>query len=234
MEENNSNNEQNNIPEEPVKPEHKHICFENHCWKMCLGMVIAAFLGGFLATYFVTDQIMERQLHKYEPKHIQLEYPDFSEIEDMQNQQPDDLKRIFDFVKTKNLRNIQDFEEKWEKDFDDNFDKELERQYKRIGKKPFEMPRFNSDGIKIKTNVDDDKYEVIVGLKPFQDDENKINYNINGRKLTVFGSSEIKDKQRSESINFSQDFILPENAETMDIEKKKYGNKLVISVPLKK
>ena len=40
--------------------EKKHICFKDHCWKMCLGMIVAAFIGGFLATYFVADQVIER------------------------------------------------------------------------------------------------------------------------------------------------------------------------------
>ena len=29
---------------------------KKHCWKKCLAMVIAAFLGGFLAVYFVASQ----------------------------------------------------------------------------------------------------------------------------------------------------------------------------------
>lgn len=234
MEENNTNSEQNSIPEDSIKVGNKHICFENHCWKMCLGMVIAAFLGGFLATYFVADQIAERQLYKFEPKHVQIEHPLFDEFEDIQKHQPDDMKRLFDFIRNKNLNNFQEFEDKWEKDFDDNLDREIERHYKRIGKNPFEILSFNSNEIKIKTKTDNDKYEVIVGLKPFQNDENKINYNLRGKKLTVFGNSEIKEKGKDESIAFSQDFILPDNAQTMGISKKKDGDKLIISVPLEK
>ena len=79
----------------------------------------------------------------------------------------------------------------------------------------------------------DDKFNVIVSLKPFQGDESKVNYNIQGRKLRVFGKSKVTDKDYEHDIEFSQDFILPENADTAKISKVKDGKKLIISVPLK-
>ena len=227
MEENNNNEEQ--VVQEQEK---KHICFKNHCWKMCLGMVVATFLGSFLATYFVADQIMQRRLFQYTPPIIH--HQPFEDLEKMNRNSTDDLRRFFDILSRKNIQSIIDYEDEWERDFDDDFDRNLENHFNRIGKKPFEMPHFMSSAVKIKTDIDNDKYDVIINLKPFQNDESRINYNIQGKKLTVFGKSEIKEKNRSENIAFTQDFLLPENADTMNIQKQKDGNKLVISVPLKK
>ncbi len=210
MEENNTENHENNVSEE-IKTEKKHVCFENHCWKMCLGMVIAAFIGGFLATYFVADQVIERQFKKHVPPvHHPARY----------ERNPFDELDRFDEIYEKNLR---EFERTFE-------------NYKKFDTPSIHMPAMPDlmhDSVKIKTDFDDDEFKVIVGLKPFQNDENKVNYNIRGRKLTVFGDSHINDNGYEEDVSFSQDFILPKNADTANIIKQRRGNKLVISVPLK-
>ena len=98
---------------------------------------------------------------------------------------------------------------------------------------PFIIPDMTMDSVKIKTELENDKYKVIIGLNAFQGDESKINYNVAGRKLTVFGSSKVKEKKYEQDMSFSQDFLLPYNADIANISKKKDGNKLVIEVPLK-
>lgn len=195
MEENYSNNENN------VKNDEKHICFEKHCWKKCLAMVCAAFAGGFLAFYFVTDQVMHR--YHFNPQRFE--------------------KRMFDDMERMYRNDI--------KAFEDSFN--LRKKAKKMKHPEFAMPAFMVDSIKVKTEFDDNKFNIITDLKPFQDDADKVNYNVAGRKLTVFGSSEVKDKDFENDIAFSQDFILPENADTANITKVKDGHKLIISVPLK-
>ena len=203
MEENNNNQEQNNF----VKEADKHVCFENHCWKKCLAMVVAAFIGGFLAFYFVADQVFERHnYHHFNPRKFEREM--FKDMEKMYRQ---DMKA-----------------------FDDMF--KMPRHHHKMHKmhhNDFGMPFFMMDSVKIKTEYDDNNFNIIVCLKPFQGDENKVNYNLQGRKLTVFGKSQVKDKEYEQDIEFSQDFILPENADTSKIKKEKDGNKLIISVPIK-
>ena len=209
MEENNTNNE--------LKSEvRKHICFENHCWKKCLAMVLASFLGGFLAFYFVIDQVMYhkqmRMLHR--PHHFE--------------------KRMFDDVEKMHHNFKKDMDKMYENDM--NVFREAFNINKKFKQKMFEemnSPIFMMDSVKIKTEFDDNKFNVIVCLKPFQGDESKINYNVSARKLTVFGSSQNQDKEFKQEISFSQDFILPENADTAKISKIKDGNKLIISVPMK-
>lgn len=129
-------------------------------------------------------------------------------------------------------RMMKDFDRMYKQDmkaFDDafNFDKKFKNRHNEFA------PVFMMDSVKIKTEYDDNKFNIIVGLKPFQDDENKVKYNLNGRKLTVFGNSEIKDKDFEHDVAFSQDFILPENADTENITKIKDGHKVIISVPVK-
>ncbi len=192
MEENNNNQE------------NKHICFEKHCWKQCLGMVIAAFLGGFLAFYFVADQTMEK-----------LHYRHMSKPHRMEQQMLHDMHKMYK----------QDM-----KAFDDMFKKQHMRKFKEPS---FGIPFFMMDNVKIKTEFEDNKFNIIVCLKPFGGDENKVNYNVEGRKITVFGSSQHIEDGYEQDIQFSQDYVLPKNADTENITREKDGNKLIISVPIK-
>ena len=225
MEENNENNinseNDNNVNTEEVKTEeikepkeNRHVCFENHCWKKCLASVLAAFLGGFLAIYFVTDQVLERQLKKH-----QISQPVYKH---------DRHTNKFDKIYEKNLR---DFERAFEKyGFDDDY---YDDDFIEMKMPVIRMPEFMTDNVKVKTDIDDNEYKIKIGLKPFQGDENKINYNLTGRKLTVFGNSDVNDNDYHENIAFSQDFILPDNADKTAVQKYKDGHNLIISVPLK-
>lgn len=201
MEENNSNETYSS------EREQNYICFRNHCWKMCLGMIIAAFLGGFLAVYFVTDQITERSFRK------QFRIPNHHFERKMIN----DLNREF------------------KKDMDD-FDNIFSNAEKMPNVKHFKAnisPFFMPEKVKVKSEIENGNYNIIVNLKPFLGDENKINYNVTGRKLTVFGESAITNNSSEEDIAFSYDFLLPDNADTMHIRKYKNDKNLVISVPIR-
>ena len=227
MEENNENNNETvnnqNPAEDALKQESEqtvnkgnHVCFENHCWKKCLAMVLAAFAGGFLAVYFVSDQIAERHIQKYQSKHHAPKYDNY-----LKRQKIDPIYE----------RNLREFERAFEHDdLDDDF---LSLKMPEIRMPEIRMPDFTADGVNIKTDIDEDEYKIKIGLTPFNDDESKINYNVTGRKLTVFGSSEVKNDNYSENIAFSQDFILPDNADRTAIKKVKKGKTLIISVPLK-
>ena len=185
----------------------KYECSEKFSWKRCLAMMGAAFLGGFLAVYFVTDQIMERSFYKHH-KHFN---PHSFEKK---------INRDFDRMYKNDM-----------KAFDDAF-KKMERKHKKQ-MDAFPMPMMFMDPVKVKTEFDDNKFNIIVGLKPFQNDENKVNYNVKGRKITVFGKSEIKEKDYVNDISFSQDIILPEKSDIANIQKIKDDDKLIISVPIK-
>ena len=197
MEENN-NMEQNTENQQMTED-------KKHCWKKCLAMVVAAFLGGFLAVYFVASQAAERSFRH----HVAFQESQFD----------------------KNM--IKDIERMHKKEIK-NFDRLMnEMQSSQLFDNDFGMKDVVLNPIKVKSEIEDNTFKVIVGLKPFQNDENKINYNVTQRKLTVFGNSRVNDKNRHEDISFTQDFILPENADIANISKTKDGNKLVISVPLR-
>lgn len=212
MEENNVNNENETQVSQQNTIGQNHICFQNHCWKMCLGMVVAAFLGGFLATYFVTDQMF---------KFAFIHHQAFNPVR-IQNEMFRDMHR-FD-------REIDRYNKDFDRDFD-NFGKYFKNPHKKHN--PLIADRDFGNNFKLDSDMNNRKFEVEVDLRPFNNDESKVNFNVRGRKLTVFGDSEIKEDGYEEKINFTQDYILPKNADIANISKKRDGNKLEIIVPLK-
>ncbi|MCD7878935.1 MAG: hypothetical protein LUG16_03255 [Candidatus Gastranaerophilales bacterium] len=203
MEENNNYNNENE----------KHVCFEKHCWKKCLAMLCAAFLGGFLAFYFVADQMA----YKYHQDYFNPKKFEKRMMNDMDRMYKRDMKAFDDAFKMHDKMVKPEKHDKKQKFKRDNID----------------MPDFMSNSVRVKTEFEDNIYKVIIGLRPFEENENKVNYNVNGRKLTVFGNSDVKDKGFEQQISFSQDFILPENADIANIKKEKDGDKLIISVAVK-
>ncbi len=207
------NNNQNNEQMYSTINRKQNICFENHCWKKCLAMVLSALLGGFLASYFVMDQIADRKF-SYHPQihHHKIKPHNFDNnfIDDFDKEYRQELKSFDDILK-KHKKISQDF-------FNNDID--------------FDMSPFMMEAVKIKTEIDDNKFNIIINLKPFQGDSNKVNYNVTGRKLTVFGKSELKNHNSQQDIAFSQDFILPKSADIANIQKNKEGKNLIISVPL--
>lgn len=188
--------ENNNIE---IKTENKW--WKNNCWKKCLLIAFFAFLGGFLATYFVMDQMIEKQFKR----HANMFQPKIIERQ---------IFNDFDKIYKKEMKELDRIQKKFE-------------NYNNIA-----MPIQMIDSVKIKSEIDDGNYEITVDLKPFNNDENKIKYAINGKKITVYGNSQVKDNYYEEDISFSQDFLLPKNADTTKIKQIKEFNKLIISIPL--
>ena len=192
-------------------------------WKECTCMIIAAFLGGFLAMYFVADQVFDKHPHpKYYP-YDRLEKRMLKDFQKMYEREKKAFEHDFDNFET---------------DFFDYSDKKFNKDFNKIFNdentlNPFMFMNSSFNNIKINTEIDDDKFKVIVKLKAFKENEDNINYSVSGRKLTVFGKSKIKEKNFEQDAAFSHDFILPKNADIANISKKKDGNKLVIEVPLK-
>lgn len=230
------NNNQNNYSYTPgVK----------HYWKECLGMMIAAFLGGFLAIYFVADQVFDKhnQPKQYAPERFERRMMnDFNKMYERERKAFErdfgnfDMDFGYDINKNLSQQIEKDFnriEEQNKKAFDKMFGNKTIKKMPKSAVNPFLLPDMTMDSVKIKTELENNKYKVVIGLKPFQNDESKINYNVSGRKLTVFGSSKVKDKKYEQDISFSHDFILPLNSDIANISKKKDGNNLIIEVPLK-
>jgi len=189
-----------------IETKNRHVCFETHCWKKCLAMICAAFFGGFLAFYFAADQVM----HKY--------HYDYFDSDRFEQKMFNDIDKIY-------LKNLHDIEK--------NFD-EPEHFMPRFGHDKFDLDFLSVNPVKVKTETEDNKFNIVVCLKPFQNDENKVNYEVKPGKIRVYGSSDTKHNNVEENVSFSQDFLLPQNADINNITKIKDGKKLVISIPVKK
>ena len=60
-------------------------CLKRDCWKKCLAMTLAAFLGGFLAVYFVADRTYhhkESKKFRYFNNNRYNNYPRYNDYDD--------------------------------------------------------------------------------------------------------------------------------------------------------
>ena len=99
-------------------------------------------------------------------------------------------------------------------------------------KTPWSMVPMFANPIKVKAFYDNDNFKVVVDTKNFSKDDSKVEYKINGRKLTVFGKSEVKDKGYENEVEFSQDIILPEKINANEAKVTKDDNNWVLSIPV--
>lgn len=218
MEENNSNLTETNSEETKY-----HNDKECPCCKKMKGMLIAAFIGGFLAMFFVGELSVDRFMNK---RYMEMER----------------------FIQTMNARPEMDFRNDFRhnhrNDFRDDFRPHDRFDNPRLDERLFDMPSFEPRNInttpnfmpnKVKATSEftDGNYNITVDLNPFQGDENKIKYRVKGRTLNVFGESKIIEGKRGQITGFSHNYTLPQNADTANIKKIKEGNRLIISVPIK-
>ena len=183
--------------------EEKHQCFAKE--SNCWKKCVVLVLAAMLGGFFATYFVAD-QIH--------------------------DKKSAINYHKAEQMM-LQDYERMQKRELQE-FEK-LFRHFPthRFHEDTFSVPDFMMNPIKVKTDFEDNAYRVIISLKPFQEDESKVTYNVRGHKLTVFGKSHIDEKNHKEDISFSQDFILPDNADIAKISKVKDGDSLVISVPVK-
>lgn len=185
--------------------------------KVCCVVFIAALLGSFFAMYFAADKYFS---HRLLPK--KMPHREVNEIF-----VPKFDNREFDA--------FEDLERRIKKEQNEFFNGNSIRPGARQNLKHYkaDILPFSVSPVKIKTEKDDDKYNIIVSLKPFQNNPDKISYVFSENKITVFGKNEIEKENERTSVSFSQDFILPENADIEGTKRIKDGNKLIISIPVK-
>ncbi|MBR6163917.1 Hsp20/alpha crystallin family protein [bacterium] len=204
-EQNNQENQEVKSTEQPKATEPKHQCMKNDCWKKCLAMTLAAFLGGFLAVYFVADNFY----------HHKMKHNRFHKIQRFNNY--DDSFYFRPEFDRKQLRMIENEQAKMLKDFE---------------KTPWSMVPMFANPVKVKAFYDNDTFKVVVDTKNFDKKDSKIEYKINGRKLTVSGKSEVKDKGYESDVEFSQDIILPEKVNSVEAKVSQDENNWVLSIPV--
>ena len=157
----------------------------HHPWLKLLGIILATFLGAFLAFYFAVDMTMNRMMN-----------PDYQ------------------------IRKMEKMMRHQEKKFHKFEEKMMEN--------PFE-PKMAP--MLVNLVKESDEYKVIVDLKPLGGDDKNVNVKLNDNIITVSGEVEKSGRHGERIMNFSQAFYLDENVNADKMNKKKKGNKYIITLP---
>lgn len=116
-------------------------------------------------------------------------------------------------------------------------DKMMERQARDMEK--FDRKMMRDMGYKhgnksvISVEKLDDEYKIIVDLKPFDNNEKYVKFELNNNIATVSASIEKEKRHRDSIIEFSQTFYIDGNIDKKDIKKEKNHNQYIITIPLK-
>ena len=117
---------------------------------------------------------------------------------------------------------LEKYIEKQERDFDKYMLNKMEN--------PF-IPKMRPTMVNLVKEASE--YKIIVDLEQFDDNENAINVNINGKELTIKGEIDKKIRGNEKIISFTQTYFLDENLDEEDIKKERKGNKYIITIPFK-
>ena len=209
-----NNQENQEIKQTETKQQNNHPCMKNDCWKKCLAMTLAAFLGGFLAVYCVADNFNHYKMNNgfYMPQKHRFHHPKMHKFKGREFND-----RAFNHDFDKEIKRIENEQARMLRDFE---------------KTPWSMAPVFANPVKVNAFYDNDKLKVVVDTKNFDKKESKIEYKINGRKLTVSGKSEVKDKGYESDIEFSQDIILPEKVNANEAKVSQDDNNWVLTIPV--
>lgn len=95
------------------------------------------------------------------------------------------------------------------------------------------MNPFMVNPVKIQTYQKDDAYKIVIDLKPFGGEPDKIKTDIKPKRVYLSGESEIKDGDSDRDISFAQNFSLPEKIDVKAVTKQVEGDNYVITLPIK-
>lgn len=117
----------------------------------------------------------------------------------------------------------------YEKNFD-KFKKDIEHDFKNLEKN--ETTKFKNKVSAVQTLKYDDAYVIVINLKPFNNNEDNIRFNLNGNTATVSGNV-VKNKHNGESsYYFTESFEIPEKISVNEIQKEKINGKYIITLPI--
>ncbi len=97
--------------------------------------------------------------------------------------------------------------------------------------KPITNP-FVQSPVKVQTFQENDKYKIIVDLKPFNGDEKAIKLDVTADTVKITGKSEKTTKGAENEISFMQSFSLPQKIDVDDVKTEKKGSDYVITLPI--
>ncbi len=116
----------------------------------------------------------------------------------------------------------------------DRIMKEQDKMFEDMGALPMNNKAFMNIKNPVETYKDDsdDSYKMIIDLKPFNNNPDNINLDIQNNKISISGKAE-KTKKHSENVySFSQSFVLPENIDTNNVKKEIKHHKYIITMPI--
>ena len=109
-----------------------------------------------------------------------------------------------------------------------------ERQMDKMGKRMMKdvgMPMHHKSIVEIQNF--DDEYRIIVDLRPFDNNEKNVQFELNNNMATVTASVEKEKRHEDSIVNFSQTFYLDGDLDVAKIKKEKVKNRYIITIPEK-
>lgn len=86
--------------------------------------------------------------------------------------------------------------------------------------------------VKIDTFKNKNSYIIMIDLKPFNNDPNKVKIDIKPYKIKLSGESDEVKKGTENEVSFMQNFSLPQKIDVDDVKKEVKGNKYIITLPI--
>lgn len=116
----------------------------------------------------------------------------------------------------------------------DNVLQEQDKMFNDMSTFPMQYNAMKTIKNPVETYKDDkhDAYIVIVNLKPFNNNPDNINVNVDENKVSISGEEEKMGKNSEKIYEFSQSFVLPEKIDTEKVTKEKSGHKYIITLPI--
>ncbi len=203
-------------------------------WKKWLVITIAAFLGGFLCIYLMTNSINRSK-----------ERSDAKKMESFSQQLMDAVRDADSVEKTENYHSeteeisddkerkirIDDYEMRYKGKV---FDEEFEKSHSIDGYVPeIELRVSESFDIKpvtVNANLEGEIFKVVVDAQNYSDDQ--IKYEFLGNKIRIFGETQVENSQGKKDLSFSQEIFLPAPIKKDEVEITHQGNKLIYLIPL--
>lgn len=109
---------------------------------------------------------------------------------------------------------------------------QIERMYKKDFERGIRLGEQTSGYIHLEKK--DDAYEIIVNLRPFDNNEKNVEVSTDGGMLTVTAAGEQTTRRHDKMIKVMQQYDFDEDVDFSKIKKEKKGDNYIITVPFKK
>ncbi len=189
-------------PKEQDRTEHNN---SNDCnTSTCWLKYLVVSLAAFFGAFLAVYFVVDQTVHRY----ILATPPHFMPMP----------KELSDSDIAKLIKNQEKMQEKM---FDDGL---------RISES--QINPFVVNPVKIDTFKDKDAYIIMVDLKPFNNDPNKIKVDIKPMRIKISGESNEIKKGTENEVSFLQNFSLPQRIDVEDATKEVKGDKYIIKLPI--